>query len=405
MSEDALLPPQETAADRPTVARDASGGALRQIALSFLRLGTTALGGPAAHIAMMEAEFVRRRGWVSHADFLDMLGASNLVPGPSSTEMAIHIGHQRAGWRGLIVAGVCFILPAMLIVTACAWAYATFGSLPQVQSVLYGVKPVIIAIVLQALWGLGRTALKNRFLAAVGLLATAGAISGGNVLAILLAAGLVTVFQAWIKERRRSSNLLALPMPAKFLMASTPVLAATMPISLSALFLVFLKFGAVIFGSGYVLLAFLQADLVDRLHWLTQAQLLDAVAVGQVTPGPVFTTATFIGYLLGGVRGALVATLGIFLPGFVFVAASRPLIPRIRRSKILGAFLDGVNVGAVALMIAVNWQLSRAALVDFPTGAIAALSAVVLIYFRINSAWLIFAGGLTGLMASLWSAG
>jgi chromate transporter len=402
MSEDALLPPQETTAGTATAARETSGAALKQIALSFLRLGTTAFGGPAAHIAMMEEEFVRRRGWVSHADFLDMLGASNLVPGPSSTEMAIHIGHQRAGWSGLVVAGVCFILPAMLIVMACAWAYATFGSLPQVQSVLYGVKPVIIAVVLQALWGLGRTAIKNSFLLAVGLLGTAAGIAGGNVLAILLAAGLVTVLQAWIKERRLSSNLLALPMPAKSLMAATPVLAAAIPISLSALFLVFLKFGAVIFGSGYVLLAFLQADLVDRLHWLTQAQLLDAVAVGQITPGPVFTTATFIGYLLGGVRGAVVATAGIFLPGFLFVAVSRPLIPRIRRSKIAGAFLDGVNVGAVALMIAVTWQLSRAALVDLPSGAIAALSAVVLIYFRINSAWLIFAGGFVGLVATRW---
>jgi chromate transporter len=217
-----------------------------------------------------------------------------------------------------------------------------------------------------------------------------------------LAAGLVTVFQAWIKERRLSANSFALPMPIKPLIVATGMLAATVPITLSALFLLFLKFGAVIFGSGYVLLAFLQADLVDRLHWLTQAQLLDAVAVGQVTPGPVFTTATFIGYLLGGVRGAVVATVGIFLPGFLFVAASRPLIPRIRRSKIAAAFLDGVNVGAVALMIAVTWQLSRAALVDFPTVAIAALSAVVLIYFRINSAWLIFAGGLVGLVATRW---
>jgi chromate transporter len=380
-------------------------GLLRDLAPPFLRLGLTAFGGPAAHIAMMDEEFVRRRQWVTREEFLDMLGASNLVPGPSSTEMAIHIGHQRAGWSGLVVAGVCFILPAMLIVVACAWAYATFGSLPQVQSVLYGVKPVIIAVVLQALWGLGRTAIKNSFLLAVGLLGTAAGIAGGNVLAILLTAGLLTVLREWIKERRLSSNLLALPMPAKSLMAATPVLAVAVPISLSALFLVFLKFGAVIFGSGYVLLAFLQADLVDRLHWLTQAQLLDAVAVGQVTPGPVFTTATFIGYLLGGVRGAVVATAGIFLPGFLFVAASRPLIPRIRRSKIAAAFLDGVNVGAVALMIAVTWQLSRAALVDFPTSAIAALSAVVLIYFQINSAWLIFAGGLVGLVATRWLGG
>jgi chromate transporter len=404
MSEDALLPPQETTASTTTAARDASVTALKQIALSFLRLGTTAFGGPAAHIAMMEEEFVRRRGWASRADFLDMLGASNLVPGPSSTEMAIHIGHQRAGWRGLVVAGVCFIFPAMLIVMACAWAYATFGSLPQVQSVLYGVKPVIIAVVLQALWGLGRTAIKDGFLLALGVLSTAGGIAGGNVLAILLATGLVTVLKTWINERRISSNLPALSIPTRYLIAATPALAAAVPISLSALFLVFLKFGAVIFGSGYVLLAFLQADLVDRLHWLNQAQLLDAVAVGQVTPGPVFTTATFIGYLLGGVRGAVVATVGIFLPGFLFVAASRPLIPRIRRSKIAAAFLDGVNVGAVALMIAVTWKLSRAALVDFPTAAIAALSAVVLIYFRINSAWLIFAGGLIGLTVTLCSA-
>jgi chromate transporter len=404
MSEDALPPPRETIADTATGARDPSGAELKEIALAFLRLGATAFGGPAVHIAMMEEEFVRRRGWVSRADFLDMLGASNLVPGPSSTEMAIHIGHQRGGWRGLVVAGVSFILPAMLIVMACAWVYVTFGSLHQMQSVLYGVKPVIIAIVLQALWGLGRTAFKNGYMVAVGLLATVAAIVAVNVLAILLAAGLATLFQAWIKERRLSKSLFVAPMPAKFLMASTPVLAAAVSVSLSALLVVFLKFGAVVFGSGYVLLAFLQADLVDRLHWLTQAQLLDAVAVGQVTPGPVFTTATFIGYLLGGVRGAVVATAGIFLPGFFFVAASRPLIPRIRRSKMAAAFLDGVNVGAVALMIALTWQLSRAALVDFSTCAIAALSALALIYFRINSASLIFLGGLIGLIASLWTA-
>ncbi len=338
-----------------------------------------------------------------------MLGASNLVPGPSSTEMAIHIGHQRAGWGGLLIAGVSFILPAMLIVMGCAWAYASFGSLSQIQGILYGVKPVIIAVVLQALWTLSRTAIKNKFLAAIGILATAGAIAGGNLLAILLAAGVVTTLRVWAGERHLSGNLAgnpaAIPAAAKSLMASSSALAALVPLSLPGLFVLFLKFGAVIFGSGYVLLAFLQADLVDRLHWLTQAQLLDAVAVGQVTPGPVFTTATFIGYLLGGVRGAVIATVGIFLPGFFFVAASRPLIPRIRRSKIAGAFLDGVNVGAVALMIAVTFQLSRAALVDFLTVSIAALSAVVLIYFRINSAWLIFAGAAAGLMAMGWLGG
>jgi chromate transporter len=370
-------------------------GILRDVAVPFLRLGLTAFGGPAAHIAMMDEEFVRHRQWIKRDEFLGMLGASNLVPGPSSTEMAIHIGHQRAGWRGLVIAGVCFILPAMLIVMACAWAYAKFGTLPQVQSVLYGVKPVIIAVVLQALYGLGRTAVKNRFLAGIGLIATTGALVGGNVLAILLAAGVAAIIEAWIKERHACAGLAMLPT-AKSAAASTAMSAAVMTISKSGLFMVFLKFGAVIFGSGYVLLAFLQADLVSRLHWLTRAQLLDAVAVGQVTLGPVFTTATFIGYLLGGVPGALVATIGIFLPGFLFVAASRPLIPRIRGSRIAGAFLDGVNVGAVALMIAVTWQLSRAAVVDSLTGGIAALSAVALVYFRINSVWLICAGALIG---------
>jgi len=365
------------------------------LAAPFLLLGLTAFGGPAAHIAMMEEEFVRRRAWVSHADFLDMLGASNLVPGPSSTEMAIHIGHQRAGWRGLVVAGVCFIVPAMLIVIACAWGYARFGSLPQIQNIMYGVKPVIIAVVLQALWGLCSAAVKNVFLATIGALATAAALAGGNVLAVLFAAGLVSLVRAWFVARRPGAPLATLSTRWSLLTYAVPSVTA-LPIGLGSLFLVFLKFGAVVFGSGYVLLAFLQADLVTRLHWLTQTQLLDAVAIGQVTPGPVFTTATFIGYLLAGIPGALVATVGIFLPGFFFVAASRPLIPRIRGSKIAGAFLDGVNVGAVALMIAVTLQLGRAAVIDFTSGAIAALSAVVLITVRINSAWLILAGALVG---------
>jgi chromate transporter len=354
---------------------------------------------------MMNQEFVRRRHWVTDEEFLDMLRASNLIPGPSSTEMAIHLGHQRAGWRGLVVGGICFILPAVVLMVACAWAYITFEALPQLQGILYGVKPVIIAVILQALWGLARTAIKGWVLAAIALLATASALAGGNVLMILLTAGFVTVFQAWLKEGGPSANLAALPMTVEFLFASNPGLAVAVPISMSGLFLVFLKFGAVIFGSGYVLLAFLQADLVQRLHWLTQGQLLDAIAVGQLTPGPVFTTATFIGYLLGGVPGAIVATVGIFLPGFLFVAASRPLIPRVRRSRIARAFLDGVNAGAVALMVAVTWQLSRAALVDPLTDGIAVISAVVLIYFRINSAWLILVGALVGFVGMKWFGG
>jgi chromate transporter len=387
--------PEDASGGSSTFESERSASPLKQIALSFLRLGTVAFGGPAAHIAMMEEEFVRRRGWVSRADFLDMLGASNLVPGPSSTEMAIHIGHQRGGWRGLIVAGVCFITPAMLIVMACGWAYRNFGSLPQVQSILYGVKPVIIAVVLQALWGLARGAVKDGFLAAIALIATVAALVGGNVLAILIAAGLVALAKAWLLEGSHEINFLVLPI-ASSLLTSTSSLVAAASVSLFGLFAVFLKFGAVIFGSGYVLLAFLQADLVTRLHWLTQAQLLDAIAVGQVTPGPVFTTATFIGYLLRGVPGALAATLGIFLPGFLFVAASRPLIPRVRRSKVAGAFLDGVNAGAVALMAAVTWELGRGAVVDILSATIAVVSAFVLIFLRINSAWLILVGALIG---------
>ena len=379
---------------------------LKEIAASFLRLGTTAFGGPAAHIAMMEDEFVRRRGWLSHEEFIDMLGATNLIPGPNSTEMAIHIGHQKAGWKGLVVAGVCFIVPAALIVMAIAWAYVRFGSIPQVQGIMYGIKPVIIAIVLQALWRLSPSAVKSRFLAVIGLIATAGALLGVNTLVVLFGAGVITAGATWINQRRFAEPFATIPTMRWSgilqVLKSVSGTAAIVPFSLLGLFLFFLKAGAVLYGSGYVLLAFLQADLVDRLHWLTQSQLLDAVAVGQVTPGPVFTTATFIGYLLGGTTGAIIATIGIFLPSFILVAASRPLIPRIRRSPIAGPLLDGVNVGALALMAAVTVQLSRAALVDATTAAMAAISALLLIYSRMNSAWLIFAAGLVGAAATRW---
>jgi chromate transporter len=377
---------------------------LREIAVSFLRLGTTAFGGPAAHIAMMEEEFVRRRGWISHEEFLDMLGATNLIPGPNSTEMAIHIGHQRAGWKGLVVGGVCFIIPAMLIVMVAAWAYVRFGTLPQFQGIMYGIKPVIIAIILQALWRLAPVAMKNGFVAFVGLVALAAAILSVNPLMILLGAGVIAAAKARIARGHPAELPATMPVPGW--PGVVPMLkgagAAIVPFTLAGLFLFFLKVGAVLYGSGYVLLAFLQTDLVDRLHWITQSQLLDAVAVGQVTPGPVFTTATFIGYLLGGVTGAVIATIAIFVPGFIFVAVSRPLIPRIRRSMFAGAFLDGVNVGALALLAAVTFQLGRAALVDFTTAAIAAISAPLLIYTRVNSAWLIFAAGLIGLAATRW---
>ena len=360
----------------------------------FLRLGTTAFGGPAAHIAMMEDEVVRRRKWMTRDEFLDLLGAANLIPGPNSTELAIHIGHRQAGWPGLIVAGSSFILPAMLIVMAFAWAYVRYGSLPQVAGILYGVKPVIIAIVLHALWALGRTAIKSKFLAVVGVVAVVLTILRIHELLVLFGAGLAAVVaRTIVRQIKSGKSLMAAPVLAMLFQTAGGGAAS---FGLLPLFLFFLKVGSILYGSGYVLLAFIRADLVERWHWLTETQLLDAIAVGQVTPGPVFTTATFIGYVLGGTRGALVATLGIFLPAFFFVAVSGPLVPRIRRSPLAGAFLDGVNVAALALMLIVTYQLGRAALIDVPTLVLALISAAILFRVRINSAWLILAGAIVG---------
>jgi chromate transporter len=378
------LPPADP--ERPTT--------LRELAWLFGRLGFTAFGGPAAHIAMMDNEVVRRRRWMTRERFLDLLGATNLIPGPNSTELAIHIGHARGGWAGLIVAGVCFIVPAVAIVTAIAWAYVRFGALPELTGILYGVKPVIIAVVIQALWGLGRSAVTSYALAAVGLAALGAALAGVNELIVLGIAGLAVAIGRGAIPRGGGRAASWLPVP--LLGASTTAAAATTSVGLWPLFAVFLKVGSVLFGSGYVLLAFLRGDLVERLHWLTESQLLDAVAVGQITPGPVFTTATFVGYLVGGGGGAAVATLGIFLPAFVFVAISGPLVPRIRRSKTAGAVLDGVNVASLALMAAVTLQLGRAAIVDVPTAMLAAIGAVVLIRYRPNTAWLVLGGALAG---------
>lgn len=345
---------------------------------------------------MMEDEVVRRRLWMTHEEFLDLLGATNLIPGPNSTEMAIHIGHRQAGWKGLLVAGTSFILPAVLIVTGFAWVYVRYGSIPEVKSALYGVKPVIIAIVLQALWSLGRAAIKTKFLAVVGLVGVVLSLFRMNELLILFGGGVVVGGWWVLMGQIRARNKLISATPLALLWQSGVTTAAITAFGLLPLFLFFLKVGAILYGSGYVLLAFIRADLVERWHWLTESQLLDAIAVGQVTPGPVFTTATFIGYVLGGARGAAVATMGIFLPAFFFVAASGPLVPRIRRSPIAGAFLDGVNVASLALMAVVTYQLGRAALIDIPTILLALLSAVVLFRFRINSAWLVLGGAIAG---------
>jgi len=373
----------------------AAASRLVELARVFLRLGATSFGGPAAHIAMMEDEVVRRRGWLSRDEFLDLLGATNLIPGPNSTEMAIHVGHRRAGWIGLLVAGVCFVLPAMTIVWALAWAYVRFGRLPEAAHLLYGVKPVIIAVVLQALWGLGRSALKNRGLFVAALIAAALSAAGVDELLILFGTGAAMVLVTRVVKDGRTRDTAFLPLLPSLGLAA---LAAAQPFQLSTLFLVFLKVGAVLFGSGYVLLAFLRAELVVRLGWLSEAQLLDAVAVGQVTPGPVFTTATFVGYVLGGHAGAAAATLGIFLPAFFFVAVSGPLVPRLRRSAAAAGFLDGVNAASLALMAVVTWQLGWSAVRDGPTALLAAGSAVLLLRYRVNSSWLVAGGAVAGML-------
>jgi len=378
---------------------------LGELARLFLKLGTIGFGGPAAHIALMEDEVVRRRGWLTREAFLDYLGATNLIPGPNSTELAIEIGRDRAGFPGLVVAGVAFILPAALIVGITAWAYVRFGNLPAALALFAGVKPVIIAIVVQALWRLARTAVKTRWLAALAVAAIVAVAAGVHELVVLVAAAILSVAAAAARSHDVDHRVsMAVPIGAS-VVGSTPRLAGALgaavgmraAMSLWSLFAIFLKIGSVLFGSGYVLLAFLRADFVERLGWLTERQLLDAVAVGQVTPGPVFTTATFIGYVLAGVPGAVLATVGIFLPAFVFVAVSGPLIPRLRRSRLAGAALDGVNAASLGLMAVVTWQLGRASIVSVSSGIVAVSAGALLATRRVNAAWLVLGGALAGI--------
>ena len=378
---------------------------LGELARLFLKLGTIGVGGPAAHIALMEDEVVRRRGWLTREAFMDYLGATNLIPGPNSTELAIEIGRDRAGWPGLIVAGVAFIVPAAIIVTITAWAYVRFGSLPAALALFAGVKPVIIAIIVQALWRLGRTAVKTTWLGVVTATAIVAVAAGVNELVVLLVAATLSSLGVALRGRAASDRAnIAIPVGV-FASASRPGLGAALgaavgvpaAVSLWTLFAIFLKIGAVLFGSGYVLLAFLRADFVERLGWLTERQLLDAVAVGQVTPGPVFTTATFIGYVLGGIPGAVTATVGIFLAAFVFVAVSGPLIPRLRRSRLAGAALDGVNAASLGLMAVVTWQLGRASIVSLSSWAVAVIAGALLATRRVNAAWLVIGGAIAGI--------
>jgi chromate transporter len=377
---------------------------LRELVVLFLKLGVTAFGGPAAHIGMFHDEVVKRRGWLTDQRFMDLLGVTNLIPGPNSTEMAIHIGFERAGLRGLIAAGLCFILPAALIVGVLAAVYVQVGMTPAAQGLLYGVKPVVIAIVLQAVYSLFDKALKRWLLRIAALVVFGLALLHVSEIVLIFSTGLliplIMRIQRW--QRRDTHSVGSLTIPLLLQMSTTAV--STAPISLGTLFLTFLKIGSVLYGSGYVLLSFLRTEFVLGLGWLTEAQLLDAVAVGQFTPGPLFTTATFIGYLVLGVPGAVAATVGIFLPSFVFVWAVRPLIDRLRQSEVLSGFLDGVNAAALALMAAVTVQLAQSALIDLTTITLALIAGVMLIRFRVNSMWLIVVGGMVGLAVTLLQA-
>ena len=395
-----------TAPETPTANAPGKAVRLAEVAVLFLRLGATAFGGPAAHIALMEDECVRRRGWLTRERVLDLLGATNLLPGPSSTEMALHLGYLRAGWAGLVVARICFSLPSTLLVTLLAWVYVAYGTVLTNSGLLEGMKPVALAVIGQAIWKLGRTAVRDAVTIGVAAAALVLNALGWHALMVLFVAGAVAVVVRWVVRPHRGAALLSVP---GVLLGETGAGTATAA-GLWPMFLLFLKVGAVLFGSGYVLFAFLRADLVEQ-EWYTEKgerfseqHLLDAIAVGQVTPGPVSTAATFIGYVLRGPAGAAVATIAIFLPAFVYVAASGPLIPFIRRSKAAGDFLDGVTAASLALMAVVTWQLGRGALLNGARAwwlnavswGIALCSLALLVRWRINSAWLMLGGGVVG---------
>ncbi|MEL7333588.1 MAG: chromate transporter [Cyanobacteria bacterium J06560_2] len=379
---------------------------LRELAAVFFRLGTVAFGGPAAHIAMMDDEVVKRRRWMSREDLLDLMGVTNLLPGPNSTELAIHIGYEQAGWRGLFVAGSCFILPALVLMWALAAVYVRYETVPQVGWLLYGVKPVIIAVVLKALWKLGKKAAKDRPTTVVGLGAIAAYFLGVNEILMLLISGLIVALVKNWPRRGTTAGLFLVPVSEAFSGLSFPstVAQVSAPVSTAvsvgwvSVFLFFLKVGAVLYGSGYVLLAFLQRDVVEHYGWLSSQQLLDAVAIGQMTPGPVLTTATFVGYLVAGHMGAIAGTVGIFLPAFLLVGIVNPWVPKLRQSPIAGGFLDGVNAASLGLMVGVTYILTRAAVIDVPTVVIALMSAIAVFRFKTNPAWLVLAGAGLGFL-------
>ncbi|MBF2058111.1 MAG: chromate transporter [Cyanobacterium sp. T60_A2020_053] len=367
---------------------------LKEIAQVFLRLGITAFGGPAAHVAMMDDEIVQKRQWMTRERLLDLLGVTNLIPGPNSTELAISIGYDKGGWRGLIVAGSCFIFPAMAIVWILAFLYSQYRTVPQADGLLYGIKPVIIAIVIQALWKLGKKAVKNWLTGLGALSAVIGYFMGIDEIVVLLAVGLGVM----LIQLRSNFNANGLWLPLSPLVAQTVVGNSINSPSPLNVFLFFLKVGCFLYGSGYVLLAFLERALVTQNQWLTSQELLDAIAIGQFTPGPILTTATFIGYLLAGNMGAIMATLGIFLPSFILVLIINPWVDKLRQSPVTSALLDGVNAGSVGLMVGVAFILGKESLFDIPTIIIGLGALILLFRFQINSIWLILGGGALGFL-------
>ena len=374
---------------------------LKEVALLFLKLGTFSFGGPAVYIALMHHETVRRRRWIDEQRFLDLVGATNLIPGPNAAEMAIHLGLIRAGWPGLITSGALFILPGMAATLLVAWAYVTYGSIPEVGWVLYGVKPVVIGIVIEALWKLGRKGIKGPTTAIVGVGIAALYILGVNEIALLFG-GAAVVLLVYAGRHYLKHGLAAFaPIPVLLQMPLTTAYTTIIPFSQTTLFLSFLKIGSVLFGSGYVLLAFLRSEFVVRLGWLTNQQVLDAVVAGQITPGPVFSSATFVGYLLGGWPSALLATLGIFLPSFLFVGLLSRILPFVRKSQWAATFLDGVNAASLGLMAGVTVQLGRTAIIDIFTIVLLLVTLFVMFRLKVNPIWLIIGSGLLGVLYKL----
>lgn len=392
-------------ADRETVAfslldKKHQRKRLQELAVVFLRLGFIAFGGPAAHIALVDDEVVKRRGWLTREKLLDLIGVTNLIPGPNSTELVIHIGYEWGGWRGLFLAGSCFILPAMVMVWLLAMVYVRFQSLPELGWLLYGIKPVIIAIILQALWKLGRKAIKDVPTIIAAIVVTIFSFLQFNEIILLLVAGVgVMLYKNW--RRGNQGNIGSWVVPIMGISAQMTDSTTTVAnVSVVKVFLFFLKVGSVLYGSGYVLLAFLQRDLVENYQWLSSQELLDAIAIGQFTPGPIFTTATFVGYLIGGNLGAIAATVGIFLPAFLLVLIINPWVPRLRNSPWFSGFLDGVNAASLGLMVVVTLTLAQSALVDIMTVIVMIVAIVVVFRFKVNSAWLVVAGGLFGFLAN-----